>query len=852
MTISRNDLNEKLYGMLYSNGFDPTPLSADGAGSGDDSIIPEEAEAFQVVANGSPVTITITPDRALKMYFNKKATRGEGWYSPEGLLHRLIDFRREHNLRDFEPEEQPDGKKLKFDMAKRANMKQEELSLNEGYHPMGKRASYNDGIPTVKIVIQHNRQLGEGEQRFRSVEKIFIENADGERFRSPTNSPGLSKIFGRLIAEGDKPHGEHWNHLVSLVEDYTKLRGFVRATKNGVFNESAKQWIEAGVNRYTELRETLQSLTTIRGYRSYFESWTPTLVESNDEGSVDLTEMFKSSVLDSRVEAALPVIKRLGVVSESNLTQSLEEWAGRVERDAVYGVEDSAEGKLDEGCDCGPDCDCPDCQEHNSKVKKKLSVRESRINLEQIEQEFGKIEYTGGVFSKNQPLFKYLVEHYGSDNDRAAVAFMCIVNQKIEQDHALPLSEEISQDDPILNDIFDYFENASNTRNHKPGDKVIALELSAMPFGKPKEVWIQGSYKPLTIEQITPEYVFFTNGEQKPHRRVTQLRLWNQVGLFDSVKAAQSIVSWLVLKAGDRDDWNLKIYVDEPTPSGLEEAKSPEEFMAFVGKPNPSLLANERADIHLSPYQWELYTSSPEIRKQVLTAAQALNDTFNRLVNEPNATRESVRNGMFKVMDKHSKYGAYDTEPRTVLHHLLDKYFPEDDAMAEAELSPKQKKLDKNKNSRLDAEDFKMLRGEKTDEGYDKPEPYGRGIRRGDFVKSKSGGSTVYRVFAMDGSTYVVKPYEGNNNYGEEVEFDESELTRVKDPVGTQTNVEEGNLTPGQKKAGQVSATEKTKSTGPILGKGEKKHPFQGRLVGTSESADDPLAAIRRLSGIKK
>jgi hypothetical protein len=102
-----------------------------------------------------------------------------------------------------------------------------------------------------------------------------------------------------------------------------------------------------------------------RGYRSYFESWTPTLNESADD-SVDLTEVFKSNVLDTRVEAALPVIKRLSVgLSESSLTSSLEEWAGQIERDAVYGVED----KLDEGCDCGPDCDCPDCEEHNKSEK---------------------------------------------------------------------------------------------------------------------------------------------------------------------------------------------------------------------------------------------------------------------------------------------------------------------------------------------------------------------------------------------------------------------------------------------------------------------------------------------------
>jgi hypothetical protein len=185
-------------------------------------------------------------------------------------------------------------------------------------------------VPNVKIVLQHTRQIEEGEQRYRNIAKIFLENSEGERFLAPTIKPGIARVYGRLIAEGDKPHGERWNHVTSLVEEYQKMGAFVRATRNGQFNESAQRLVNEGINHYQGLRETLSRMTGHRGYNTYFESWTPSLMEEETEEN-NLNELFVQETLDPRIESVMPILNKLQKkVAEMKEVGALSEWADNV------------------------------------------------------------------------------------------------------------------------------------------------------------------------------------------------------------------------------------------------------------------------------------------------------------------------------------------------------------------------------------------------------------------------------------------------------------------------------------------------------------------------------------------
>jgi hypothetical protein len=243
-----------------------------------------------------------------------------------GLLHQLSSFRMTRGLKGFDTKNKD---QVNDDMARRKHMRNKD-KIAEGYYPMGKKASYSDAVPSVKIVIEHSRVIEEGEQRYRNINRIFLENQLGERYLLDTKKPGIARVYARHIAEGGKVNDDRWSHIGSLCEEYQKMAGFVRATRNGQFNESAQSLVNEGIAHYASLRESLSRMTGKRGYNAYFENWTPSLMEDGTEEN-NLNELFVQETLDPRIESVMPILnrihKKIGESVVDKEMNKLAEWA---------------------------------------------------------------------------------------------------------------------------------------------------------------------------------------------------------------------------------------------------------------------------------------------------------------------------------------------------------------------------------------------------------------------------------------------------------------------------------------------------------------------------------------------
>jgi len=333
MPIQTDTINRSLYDLLTVRYDDVTPLDSE-----EKTTAPEEADIFRFTfekdgESYGKVYVTIDNSRNLVLYYGDEVedspdtnTSGtEFTDSWSGFRNMLKQWSQRKQL-DFELKNK---NHLAKDMAQRTYNKEKE-NLGESYYPMGKRGSYSDAVPNVKIIIQHTRQIGEGEQRYRNIDKIFVENTMGERFAVPSNKPGIAKVYARHIAEGGSPYDDRGRHITSLVEEYTKMAGFVRATKNKQFNESTNILIQEGVNHYQALRETLSRMIGRRGYNAYFESWQPILSEEITE-EVSLNELFVQETIDPRIESVMPILSKLyKKVSEMKEINQLEEWADSI------------------------------------------------------------------------------------------------------------------------------------------------------------------------------------------------------------------------------------------------------------------------------------------------------------------------------------------------------------------------------------------------------------------------------------------------------------------------------------------------------------------------------------------
>ncbi len=394
MAIDQETFNTRLYSLLKTRGYKPVPRDVN-----NERTTPQDAEVFEFTFKKGDDTyglawITIDQASNLKVYYNdeqsnspKGKTKGapfdDSW---SGFLRHLKQWAQSKQL-SFELQ---DGDRPGDDMRQRETNKKKE-KMSEGYHAVNQKTSYNDNIPNVKVVIQHDRAVQEGEQRWRNVHKIFVENTEGERFAVPTRMPGIARVYGRHVAEGGTPYDDRGKHITSLVEEYTQMAGFVRATRKGQFNESVALLIAEGVNHHKKLKESLQKMQSHRGYNAYFESWTPPLMEDDGDSS-SIAEMFAQETIDPRIESVLPILNRLnsGIINEIEEVNELDQWAKGIteiteevveenisdnkpdtidsEMDAYFG---SKPGELEEdsgcACGCGPkskctcDASCPKC-----------------------------------------------------------------------------------------------------------------------------------------------------------------------------------------------------------------------------------------------------------------------------------------------------------------------------------------------------------------------------------------------------------------------------------------------------------------------------------------------------------
>lgn len=182
--------------------------------------------------------------------------------------------------------------------------------LFEGYY--GTRKVSYAGQPTeARLQIIHSQPLGENDARHRHIAKMFIETADGERFKLGFKSLSGAKAMLEHVRQGGKPYDVRGCHITETVSEIAVLSRFNRASATRILEGTTQQLITEAQAYYQTLRENLKHMATSRGYNKYFESWHPATI-SEQEGVVDnIKTLFIEQSIDSRIEAALPLLAKI-------------------------------------------------------------------------------------------------------------------------------------------------------------------------------------------------------------------------------------------------------------------------------------------------------------------------------------------------------------------------------------------------------------------------------------------------------------------------------------------------------------------------------------------------------------
>jgi hypothetical protein len=304
-----NNAARSLYDLLVTRDFDPEILDSAGKAVTD----PAEAELFSFDwktdnKNYGTVVVLLGADQELEVYYGDNLGRGmesedrRDWYQ---FLEQMKSFAT-RNLLSFELN---NLNRLKYTMQGMAAIKE---GLFEGYYGT-RRMSYSDQPKKTKLVIRHDRTLGEGDKRYRHIESLFVETAEGERFRVPSRSLMHGKMLARHVAEGGTPYDRFGQHITEIVSEMATMSRFVRAARTRPFEGEAGAMVESAIRHYRMLKAKAKRMISQRGYREERENFDPAVFTDSEVTTEAIRDMFIENSLDQRIEEALPILARLAI-----------------------------------------------------------------------------------------------------------------------------------------------------------------------------------------------------------------------------------------------------------------------------------------------------------------------------------------------------------------------------------------------------------------------------------------------------------------------------------------------------------------------------------------------------------
>jgi hypothetical protein len=297
----------KLFDLLVSRDFDPEMLDSKGLPAD-----PEDAEIFSLdfrAESGKDygtVVIMLNDDGELQVYCTDNVGRSmEGsdktdWFQ---FLEQLKNFA----TRNFLSFGIKNLNRLRYSMQGQAAIKEGLFESWQG----NRTTSWMGEATQARLMIRHHKNIGEGDARHRYIESLFIETAEGERYKLPFKKLSGGRAMLEHVKAGGKPYDVRGQHIVTMVEEINVLSRFRRANAGQLFEGDAATLVEQTNAYYENLQGRLKGLSTTRGYTAYFESWSPSDITDEEVVIESLKNLFVKQTIDTRIESALPLLARI-------------------------------------------------------------------------------------------------------------------------------------------------------------------------------------------------------------------------------------------------------------------------------------------------------------------------------------------------------------------------------------------------------------------------------------------------------------------------------------------------------------------------------------------------------------
>jgi len=182
------------------------------------------------------------------------------------------------------------------------------------------RMSYQD-LGEARLVVKHsqpvNLDLAAG--RTMHIDSIYIENAQGERFRYPYKHLNGARALAEHIKHGGTPYDAIGKHISSLSEELASLRKFKGYVgRQAQVSEAMGNVTDRVLERIDQIKETIHKLQRPAYYESFVESFEEQEeLMIPEEVSNDLINRLTIRTFNEDLKAVFPYIYKF--VDESEL-----------------------------------------------------------------------------------------------------------------------------------------------------------------------------------------------------------------------------------------------------------------------------------------------------------------------------------------------------------------------------------------------------------------------------------------------------------------------------------------------------------------------------------------------------
>ena len=338
MAINYNSIAEKTMKIIQGYGFQVKMFDSSNGKSVAD---PSDARYFYVETPNLMVHLDDESEE-LKLHL------GEHTDIKETNIDRLIKTMRtiartnmiEFDIRTFGKHIEPKNYAYKIEKNKEQTMSD---VFNEGLTPLeGSSRTSRQTLENVRLIVKHRNPVNEEQRgsRSRNISAIFIENADGERFKYPHKHLNGARAMARHVAHGGVPSDMVGEAIIEHSTNLSKLKEFMGVVnKQGLVNESNRSIVANVKQKMESIKESIKRLQSVNGYTKFVESMA--LNEKSDDAEItedtvnDYVTKFTKSTFEESLKDILPLVHR---VNEEEMENNRANIVARV-KDIITGVD---------------------------------------------------------------------------------------------------------------------------------------------------------------------------------------------------------------------------------------------------------------------------------------------------------------------------------------------------------------------------------------------------------------------------------------------------------------------------------------------------------------------------------